>query len=88
MRAHSDRSNAASSDSDYDFDWEAEDDEERKQVTQVHSKEARRGRRLYLLFLRLARPIRIFIIAAVGGGHPDQPFHCYQHPLPEQACRL
>jgi hypothetical protein len=62
-----------SSDTDSDFDWDAEDDEERK-VPDAPAKEARRGRRIYLLFQRLARPIRILVVAIVGSGILITPF--------------
>jgi hypothetical protein len=49
---------------DSDFDWNEEDEENRTRASLP--KKPQRGRRLYLLFLRLARPIRILVITILG----------------------
>jgi hypothetical protein len=49
---------------DSDFDWNEEDEEDKARASLP--KKPRRGRRLYLLFLRLARPIRILVITILG----------------------
>ena len=53
-----------------EFDWEAEEGND----IPLTSKKATRGRRLWQLFTRLARPFRIFLAALIGGGILITPF--------------
>ncbi|KAJ7245129.1 Mechanosensitive ion channel-domain-containing protein [Mycena haematopus] len=58
-------SDSTATDSDDEFDWD-EDDEETKLAKSAESKRAKRGRTLYLAFMQLARPLRIFIFGVLG----------------------
>lgn len=49
-----------------EFDWEAED--EVAPTDLIADKKARRGRKIYQAFMRLARPLRIITIALLGAG--------------------
>lgn len=63
--AHSD-SDSTSTDSSDDFDWD-EDDEDTKRPShaeKVHR--AKRGRAVWLAFMKLARPIRTLLVGVVG----------------------
>lgn len=80
-----DYANATQDDSDSDtatnssdeFDWEAEDDS-----TSVRGMEAKqkaiRGKKLWSLFMRLARPIRTFLVALIGVGILITPLLVFQ----------
>ncbi|TDL20127.1 hypothetical protein BD410DRAFT_821919 [Rickenella mellea] len=57
-----------------EFDWEAEESED---VAEANLK-ARRGRKLWTLFMRLARPIRTFLVAILGGGLIITPLLIFQ----------
>ncbi|KDQ19570.1 hypothetical protein BOTBODRAFT_126457 [Botryobasidium botryosum FD-172 SS1] len=48
-----------------EFDWEL-DEKEPAKVTAA--RKAKRGHRLWLMFMKLARPVRAFIIGVVGSG--------------------
>ncbi|EJD08533.1 uncharacterized protein FOMMEDRAFT_74431 [Fomitiporia mediterranea MF3/22] len=50
-----------------EFDWEAEDDAENEKDLEKKRK-TRRGRKIYGLFMKLARPIRTAIVAIIGAG--------------------
>lgn len=50
-----------------EFDWEAEEDDSNAKDLEGKRK-FRRGRKLYGLFMRLARPIRTFLVAVLGAG--------------------
>ncbi|KAH7327668.1 Mechanosensitive ion channel-domain-containing protein [Rhizoctonia solani] len=50
-----------------EFDWDAADGDGDDQSVH-HAKKAKRGRRLWLAFMKLARPIRTTIFALIGGG--------------------
>lgn len=49
-----------------EFDWEGEDDVGTKEA--VAAAKVRRGRRLWSLFMKLARPIRTMLVAMLGAG--------------------
>lgn len=52
----------SSADETDDFDWDTSDDEEENEA-QVNAKlRAKRGRKVYLFCMRLARPVRIFLV--------------------------
>jgi hypothetical protein len=55
-----------------EFDWDAEDDA--NSTDHSTPKAAKRGRRIWLLFIRLARPLRIFLVALLGCGIFITPF--------------
>ena len=61
---------ASSADESEDFDWDtsSENDDEDEGRTRKGAKvtRAKRGRRIYLSCLRLARPVRIFLFALIG----------------------
>ncbi|KAG8682823.1 hypothetical protein FRC11_014348, partial [Ceratobasidium sp. 423] len=48
-----------------EFDWDAADGDDQ---SVHHAKKAKRGRRVWLGFMKLARPIRTTIFALIGGG--------------------
>ncbi|CAE6438170.1 unnamed protein product [Rhizoctonia solani] len=58
-------SDSTATNSSDEFDWDAADGDDQ---SIHHAKKAKRGRRLWLAFLKLARPIRTTIIALIGGG--------------------
>ncbi|KLO11534.1 hypothetical protein SCHPADRAFT_830996 [Schizopora paradoxa] len=49
-----------------EFDWEGEDDVSTKDA--IAAAKVRRGRRLWSLFMKLARPIRTLLVAILGAG--------------------
>jgi hypothetical protein len=55
-----------------EFDWN-EDEEAKTGVPEAGAK-AKRGRRLYLLFIKLARPVRVLIVGLLGSGIFIAPF--------------
>lgn len=55
-----------------EFDWDAEDDG--NSTYQPTSSKAKRGRRIWQGFMRLARPLRIFLVALLGCGILITPF--------------
>ncbi|KAI0028347.1 Mechanosensitive ion channel-domain-containing protein [Vararia minispora EC-137] len=57
-------------DSDEEFDWNEGEDAKARTKTGLPEAggKVRRGRRLYLLFLKLARPIRVLIVGILGVG--------------------
>ena len=55
-----------------EFDWDAED--ETSSTYHSTPKAAKRGRRIWLLYKRLARPLRIFLAALLGCGILITPF--------------
>ncbi|PWN53323.1 hypothetical protein IE53DRAFT_186438 [Violaceomyces palustris] len=67
---------ASSADDSDDFDWDTSDDDEDDEDADPHNRKirARRGRRLYLSCLRLARPVRILLFAIVGTAICLTPF--------------
>ncbi|CAE6403951.1 unnamed protein product [Rhizoctonia solani] len=58
-------SDSTATNSSDEFDWDAADADDQ---SIHHTKKAKRGRRLWLAFLKLARPVRTTIIALIGGG--------------------
>lgn len=50
-----------------EFDWEAEDDGEAAKDLE-NMRKTRRGRKIYGMFMKLARPIRTFLVAIIGAG--------------------
>jgi hypothetical protein len=48
-----------------EFDWEKDDEANSKGGGTI---EAKRGRRVWLAFMKLSRPIRVFLIALLGVG--------------------
>jgi hypothetical protein len=63
--SHSDGNTTATNSSD-EFDWEEDDD--RKEEKEVEKKRAKRGRAIYLALMKLSRPVRVFLIGALGAG--------------------
>ena len=61
-----DSSDTATNSSD-EFDWDAEDDPVDAQDLETKRK-TRRGRKIYGLFMRLARPVRTALVATLGAG--------------------
>ncbi|CAE6428030.1 unnamed protein product [Rhizoctonia solani] len=59
---HSDSTATNSSD---EFDWDAADGDDQ---SVHHARKAKRGRRVWLAFMKLARPVRTTIFALIGGG--------------------
>jgi hypothetical protein len=47
-----------------EFNW----DEDEEAATVVHNTKAKRGRALYLAFMKLARPFRVILVGLVGAG--------------------
>ena len=66
-----------------EFDW-SEDDEGKEAVVttgndgQVRRIRARRGRAIYLAYMRLSRPFRVFIVALLGAGILITPLLVFQ----------
>ncbi|KAJ1307021.1 hypothetical protein OPQ81_008000 [Rhizoctonia solani] len=58
-------SDSTATNSSDEFDWDAADGDEQ---SVHHAKKAKRGRRVWLAFMKLARPIRTTIFALIGGG--------------------
>ncbi|KAL1747916.1 Mechanosensitive ion channel-domain-containing protein [Schizophyllum fasciatum] len=91
-RQYEERSPAPPSDTDSDdtatnssdeFDWSEEDEDKETVITtgndgQVHRIRARRGRAIYLAYMRLSRPFRVFIIALLGAGILITPLLVFQ----------
>ena len=50
-----------------EFDWEAEDETVDAKDLETKRK-TRRGRKIYGAFMRLARPVRTFLVAIIGAG--------------------
>ncbi|KAH8832568.1 Mechanosensitive ion channel-domain-containing protein [Flagelloscypha sp. PMI_526] len=73
--AVSDFSDTATNSSD-EFDWD-EDDEDRNGRHQV-GKKATRGRKVYLLCLKLSRPVRVFLLGVLGAGLLITPLLVFQ----------
>lgn len=48
---------------------------------------AKRGRRLYLAFMKLYRPIRVFIVAVLGAGILITPFLIFRYSFPHSVAR-
>ncbi|THH19235.1 hypothetical protein EW146_g1885 [Bondarzewia mesenterica] len=63
----SDSSNTTATNSDDEFDWDANEDAEAVGSTDERSK-AKRGRLLYLAFMKLSRPVRTLLVGAIGAG--------------------
>ncbi|KAJ7583391.1 Mechanosensitive ion channel-domain-containing protein [Mycena floridula] len=61
-----DNTDTATNSSD-EFDWD-EDEEGRTNVDPTMKIKARRGRRVYVAFMKLARPVRVLLIGALGAG--------------------
>ncbi|CAE6480680.1 hypothetical protein ACGC1H_003511 [Rhizoctonia solani] len=58
-------SDSTATNSSDEFDWDAADGDDQ---SVHHAKKAKRGRRLWLAFMKLARPVRTTIFALIGGG--------------------
>lgn len=56
----------SSADESEDFDWDTSGDEEQEDNKATAITRARRGRKFYLVCLRLARPVRIFLAGLIG----------------------
>lgn len=67
---------ASSADESDDFDWDtsSEDDDDDRPRKGAKITRARRGRKIYLACLRLARPVRILLIAMIGTAICLTPF--------------
>lgn len=61
-------------DTDDEFDWDAEDEDAKSGHLPRTGAKAKRGRRLYLLFMKLSRPVRTLIVGILGGGICIAPF--------------
>ncbi|KAI0051855.1 hypothetical protein FA95DRAFT_1620196 [Auriscalpium vulgare] len=79
---------AATSDSesntDDEFDWDAADDEP---AEALKSSKAKRGRALYLAFMKLARPVRTLIVGILGGGVFITPLLIFQFRFKDSVAR-
>jgi hypothetical protein len=62
--AHSDSESTATDSSD-EFNWD-EDEEEAGKLHEETGLRAKRGRALWLAFMKLARPVRTFFVGVVG----------------------
>ncbi|KAJ7050498.1 Mechanosensitive ion channel-domain-containing protein [Mycena amicta] len=72
---HSDSS--SETDSSDEFDWDEDDDETRAEK-QADTLKAKRGRAIWLLFMKLARPIRIILAGVIGSAVLLTPFLVFQ----------
>ncbi|KAJ6591737.1 Mechanosensitive ion channel-domain-containing protein [Mycena vulgaris] len=59
-------SDSDSTDSEDDFDWNEDDDEAKQARNSDHVYRAKRGRAVWLAFMKLARPIRTLFLGIVG----------------------
>ena len=50
-----------------EFNWD-EEEEEAKEATRLAGTKAKRGRALYLAFMKLARPVRVILLGILGAG--------------------
>ncbi|KAJ6474595.1 Mechanosensitive ion channel-domain-containing protein [Mycena vitilis] len=73
---HSDSDSTATDSSD-EFDWDEEDDEARAEKA-GGSHRAKRGRALWLAFMKLARPVRTLFVGIVGCGILITPLLVFQ----------
>ncbi|KAJ3985951.1 Mechanosensitive ion channel-domain-containing protein [Lentinula detonsa] len=66
-QVHSDTdSTDTATNSDDEFNWDEDDD---PSASRNHEKtKAKRGRAIYLAFMKLARPVRVFLLGALGAG--------------------
>lgn len=74
----SDSSNTTATNSDDEFDWDADEDAATIHQQADQSSKAKRGRFLYLAFMKLSRPIRTFLIGVIGVGILITPFLLFQ----------
>ncbi|KAJ7115785.1 Mechanosensitive ion channel-domain-containing protein [Mycena epipterygia] len=63
--AHSD-SDSTSTDSSDDFDWDEDDEDTKRPSNTEKVHRAKRGRAIWLAFMKLARPIRTLLVGFVG----------------------
>jgi hypothetical protein len=63
-----------------EFDWSEDDDELRDPDKKVVKTKARRGRALYLAFMKLARPLRITFLQIIGTSSLNLPICLLSHP--------
>lgn len=54
-------------DSSDEFNWD-EEEEETNEATRLAGTKAKRGRALYLAFMKLARPVRVILLGILGAG--------------------
>lgn len=66
LRQELDSDSGTATNSSDEFDWEGEDDVSTKDA--VTAAKVRRGRRVWSLFMKLARPIRTLLVAILGAG--------------------
>jgi hypothetical protein len=59
-------SDSSSSDSSDAFDWDEDDDESKQAKSSDKVYKAKRGRAVWLAFMKLARPIRVLFLGVVG----------------------
>lgn len=65
--AHSDTdSTDTATNSDDEFNWD--EDEDPSTSKSYEKTKAKRGRAIYLAFMKLARPVRVFLLGALGAG--------------------
>lgn len=70
-----------------EFDWEAEEDAVSVRDASEAKQKARRGRKLWNLFMRLARPIRTLLVAIIGAGILIAPLLVFQFRFHSSAVR-
>ncbi|KAI0065583.1 hypothetical protein BV25DRAFT_1708104 [Artomyces pyxidatus] len=70
-------SDTTATNTDDEFDWE-EDEEAQDAPAPTEGLKAKRGRRLYLGFMKLARPVRTLIVGILGGGVLIAPLLIFQ----------
>lgn len=72
----SDSDTTATNSSD-EFDWDEEDDA--KSIVKTDIIKAKRGRALWMMFMKLARPVRVLIIGILGTGILIAPLFVSSH---------
>lgn len=77
-------SDTATNSSDEFWDGAAKEDGARVPTEKTRAK---RGRRVYLLFMRLYRPIRVLLVAVLGAGILITPFLVFRFSFPDSMAR-
>lgn len=67
-------SESTATNSEDEFDWDDEGGDAAVEEAKDDSRTARRGRAAWLLFMKLARPLRVLIIGTIGCGIFVTPF--------------
>ncbi|KAF7356734.1 Calcium channel [Mycena venus] len=79
VQAEAEADSDSATDSEDEFDWDEDDEEtQRARNAETSHRAAKRGRALYGAFMKLARPIRTFILGLLGCGILITPLLVFQ----------